>query len=26
MAADDAPAHGFDVADLDRSCKPCDDF
>jgi len=26
MAADDTPAHGFDVADLDRSCKPCDDF
>jgi predicted metalloendopeptidase len=26
MAADDSPAHGFDVADLDRSCKPCDDF
>jgi predicted metalloendopeptidase len=26
MAADDASAHGFDVADLDRSCKPCDDF
>ena len=26
MAADDSPAHGFNVADLDRSCKPCDDF
>jgi predicted metalloendopeptidase len=25
-AADDSPAHGFNVADLDRSCKPCDDF
>jgi putative endopeptidase len=25
MAADDTP-HTFDVANLDRSCKPCDDF
>ena len=26
MAADDSPAHGFNVTDLDRSRKPCDDF
>jgi predicted metalloendopeptidase len=26
MAADDTPARGFNAADLDRSCKPCDDF
>ena len=26
MAADDAPSHGYDVANLDRTCKPCDDF
>jgi len=26
MAADDSAVHGFDVADLDRTCKPCDDF
>lgn len=26
IAADDSPAHAFNVADLDRSCKPCDDF
>ncbi len=26
MAADDSAAHGFDAADLDRTCKPCDDF
>jgi predicted metalloendopeptidase len=26
LMAADSPAHGFDVADLDRSCKPCDDF
>jgi predicted metalloendopeptidase len=25
-AADDSAAHGFDVANLDRTCKPCDDF
>src|SRR5260221_13770871 len=25
MAADEA-SHGFDVANLDRTCKPCDDF
>lgn len=25
LAADDAP-HGYDVANLDRTCKPCDDF
>jgi predicted metalloendopeptidase len=25
LAADDA-AHGYDVANLDRTCKPCDDF
>ena len=25
-ASDDSPAHGFDPANLDRSCKPCDDF
>lgn len=25
LAADDAP-HGFDIANLDRTCKPCDDF
>jgi putative endopeptidase len=26
MAADEGASHGFDVADLDRTCKPCDDF
>src|SRR5229473_2784255 len=26
MAAEDQASHGFDVADLDRTCKPCDDF
>src|SRR5258705_428586 len=26
MAAEDRTAHGFDVANLDRTCKPCDDF
>jgi putative endopeptidase len=25
-AADDDVAHGFDPANLDRTCKPCDDF
>jgi putative endopeptidase len=25
LAADDA-SHGYDVANLDRTCKPCDDF
>lgn len=25
LAADDAP-HGFDIDNLDRTCKPCDDF
>src|SRR6202171_4229554 len=25
-AADDRVAHGFDPANLDRGCKPCDDF
>jgi len=25
LAGDDA-AHGYDVANLDRTCKPCDDF
>src|SRR5258708_7776494 len=25
MAADEA-SHGYDVANLDRTCKPCDDF
>jgi len=25
LAADDA-THGYDVANLDRACKPCDDF
>jgi putative endopeptidase len=25
-AADDNAAHGFDPANLDRTCKPCDDF
>ena len=25
LAADDA-THGYDVANLDRTCKPCDDF
>jgi putative endopeptidase len=25
-AADDAAAHGYDPANLDRTCKPCDDF
>ncbi len=24
--ADDRTGHGFDVANLDRTCKPCDDF
>ncbi len=24
--ADDAGVHGFDTANLDRTCKPCDDF
>ena len=26
MAADEPKTHGFDVANLDRTCKPCDDF
>jgi putative endopeptidase len=26
LAADDTASHGFDVANLDRTCKPCDDF
>jgi putative endopeptidase len=26
MAADEPAAHGFDAANLDRTCKPCDDF
>src|SRR5258708_15083774 len=26
MAAEDEASHGFDVANLDRTCKPCDDF
>ena len=26
MAADDTGSHGFDAANLDRTCKPCDDF
>ena len=26
IAAEDGTAHGFDPANLDRSCKPCDDF
>src|SRR5229473_6796273 len=26
MAAEDQASHGFDVANLDRTCKPCDDF
>jgi len=26
MAADRVTSHGFDVANLDRTCKPCDDF
>jgi putative endopeptidase len=25
-AADDTTGHGFDMANLDRTCKPCDDF
>ncbi len=25
-AADDAASRGYDVANLDRTCKPCDDF
>ena len=25
-AADDTSAHGYDPANLDRTCKPCDDF
>jgi putative endopeptidase len=25
-AADDATVHGFDTANLDRTCKPCEDF
>src|SRR5713101_6126952 len=26
MAAEDQASHGFDFANLDRTCKPCDDF
>lgn len=26
FAADDSVVHGFDVTNLDRTCKPCDDF
>src|SRR3984893_18186666 len=26
MAADERTSNGFDVANLDRTCKPCDDF
>jgi predicted metalloendopeptidase len=26
MAADESASHGFDAANLDRTCKPCDDF
>src|SRR5258708_33888526 len=26
MAAEDEACHGFDAANLDRTCKPCDDF
>jgi putative endopeptidase len=26
FAADEAASHGFDVSNLDRTCKPCDDF
>src|SRR5690349_12958707 len=26
FANQESPAHGFDPANLDRSCKPCDDF
>src|ERR1700756_3511226 len=26
MAADETASHAFDVANLDRTCKPCDDF
>src|SRR5947209_3434265 len=26
VAADRSNEHGFDVANLDRTCKPCDDF
>src|SRR5258705_6036662 len=26
MAGEDRATHGFDVANLDRTCKPCDDF
>ena len=26
LAADEKDSHAFDVANLDRSCKPCDDF
>src|SRR5258707_788133 len=26
MAEEDRAAHGFDVDNLDRTCKPCDDF
>jgi putative endopeptidase len=26
QAGEEAAAHGFDLANLDRSCKPCDDF
>ncbi len=26
LLAADEPAHGYDVANLDRTCKPCDDF
>jgi len=25
-AADDAPQHGYDLTNLDKTCKPCDDF
>src|ERR1700752_2187955 len=26
MAADETASHAFDVVNLDRTCKPCDDF
>jgi putative endopeptidase len=26
MGADDPAIHGFDTANLDKTCKPCDDF
>jgi putative endopeptidase len=26
LAADETASHGFSVANLDRTCKPCDDF